>query len=325
MPEYYEHEVLLEAQELVKTYPASGKRTLVANDHISLRLYRGKTMGLVGESGCGKSTFVRMISQLEQPDSGRILFRGQDMTHMKGETLRQNRRHIQMVFQDPTTAFSDRMKVKDIVCEPLLNFGLLKRNQVDDKAKELLSLVELGEDFADRHPHNMSGGQRQRIGIARALALEPEILICDEATSALDVSVQKNIIDLLARLKRQRQLSVIFICHDLALVRSMSDYLVVMYLGNVVEIVDSHRIGTGRMHPYTEALKGAIFSINMDRTKEIQSIESEAPSPLDLPQGCPFQERCDRCMERCGREKPVLREVEPGHSIACHLFEEEGR
>ena len=312
--------IILETRNLVKKYPASKGRELVANNGVSLKLIRGTTLGIAGESGCGKSTFVRMVVQLERPTSGEIIFDGEDITNFKGEKLRQHRRKIQMVFQDPATAFSDKMKVKDIICEPLLNFRLIKRRDVDRRARELLEMVELPGEFADRYPHNMSGGQRQRIGIARALALEPDVLICDEATSALDVSVQKNIVDLLIKLQKERNLSVIFICHDVSLVRAMSHYTAIMYLGNVVEIVKSGEIGKGMVHPYTKALTEAVFSIKMDFSKKLTSIDSEAPSPIDVPEGCPFQGRCDRKCELCESEKPELTEVEEGHFIACHLY-----
>lgn len=314
------NDVVLETKNIVKKYPASKGRELIANNGVSLKLRRGTTLGIAGESGCGKSTFVRMIVQLERPDSGEIIFNGEDITGLKGEKLRQHRRRIQMVFQDPATAFSDKMKVKDIICEPLLNFKIIKRREVNERARELLKMVELPEDFADRYPHNMSGGQRQRIGIARALALQPDVIICDEATSSLDVSVQKSIIDLLIKLQKERKLSVVFICHDVALVRSMSHVTAIMYLGNIVEIVKSARMGNGMVHPYTKALTEAVFSIKMDFSKKLESIDSEAPSPIDVPEGCPFCGRCGRKMDICGKVKPELLEVEEGHYIACHLF-----
>ena len=223
-----------------------------------------------------------------------------------------------MVFQDPLASFNPKMKVMDILTEPLRNFGRLKRADREAKARELLRMVELPEDFVYRYPHSMSGGQRQRIGIARALALEPEILVCDEATSALDVSIQETIIQLLVRLQREKQISIVFICHDLALVQSFSHQIAVMYLGHVVEVIPGEQVARGALHPYTQALLSALFSIHMEQGKKIESIQGEAPSPLDIPQGCPFQNRCPHCGERCRREKPQLVEVGPDHLVACH-------
>ena len=314
---------ILEARHVTKEYPAPGGRTLKACDDISLSVVRGKTLGIVGESGCGKSTFVKMLVRMEEPTAGEILYEGKDIAKLKGEALRQSRRHIQMVFQDPSEAFNPKMKIMDIVCEPLLNFKRIRRSEKEQAARRLLEMVELPGDFAYRYPHNMSGGQRQRVGIARALALEPEIIVCDEATSALDVSVQDHIIELLVRLQKEKGISFVFICHDVALVQSLSHQVAVMYLGNVVEVLPGSQVRHHAVHPYTQALLGAIFSTRMDFTKEIKSIESEAPSPLDVPEGCPFQNRCDRCMEICRTKKPELVNVGPKHQAACHLFNEQ--
>ena len=315
-------EVILEAKHVTRRFTASGGRTLVANHDINLKMYKGKTLGLVGESGCGKSTFMRFLISLDTPSEGQILYRGKDITKMKGEELRQNRQNIQMVFQDPSASFNPKMKIRDILCEPLMNFKRIKASEKDAAAKKLLHMVELPEEFADRYPHNMSGGQRQRVAIARALALEPEILIMDEATAALDVSVQKTIIELVSKLQREKKITIGFICHDIALVQSVSHQVAVMYLGNLVEVIPGKDIAEKSVHPYTRALMGAIFDIHMDFSKPIESIESEAPSPLDVPDGCPFQNRCEHCMEVCRQERPSLMELESGHSVACHLFTE---
>lgn len=313
-------EVIMEANHITKKFPASGGRTLLACNDVNLKVYRGQTLGIVGESGCGKSTFVKMIVQMFPPTEGEILYDGRDITKLKGEELRQSRRKIQMVFQDPSAAFHPKMKIVDIVTEPLTNFGLLSKSKKEEKAKELLRLVDLPEDFIYRYPHNMSGGQRQRVGIARALALEPEIIVCDEATSALDVSVQDRVIELLVKLQKEKGISFVFICHDMALVQSFAHQVAVMYLGNIVEVLPGNEVGTNAQHPYTQAMLGAIFSTRMDFTKKIESIESEAPSPVDVPPGCPFQNRCDRCMDICKTQKPQLMEIEPDHMAACHLF-----
>lgn len=313
-------ELILEAKHVTKKYPASGGRTLTACNDINLSFYKGQTLGVVGESGCGKSTFMRMVVSLEAPTEGEILYHGQDITKLKGEKLRLHRKNIQMVFQDPTAAFNPKMKIKDIICEPLLNFGLIKKSEKDATARKYLEMVELPGDFADRYPHNMSGGQRQRVGIARALALKPEIIVCDEATSALDVSVQKTIIELLVKLQKENDIAMGFICHDMALVQAFAHQVAVMYLGNIVEVMPGEKVGTDSKHPYTQALIDSVFDLQMDFSKPIESIDSEAPSPLDVPTGCPFQNRCEHCMEICKTERPVLKEIEPEHQVACHLF-----
>lgn len=293
---------------------------LTACDNVTLNAYAGQTLGIIGESGCGKSTLVRTILQIHPASGGEVIFDGQDILKLRGEAARQNRRKIQMVFQDPAAAFNPKMKVKEIVCEPLLNFGLIKKSEVDAKAAELLRMVELPEDFKDRYPHNMSGGQRQRLGIARALSLEPKIVVCDEATSALDVSVQEKICELLVRLQKEKGITYLFICHDLGLVDLMCHQIAVMYLGNIVEYIGyGRRISTEGMHPYTKALMKSVFKVDFKPGEKIEPLESEIPSPLDLPKGCPFQSRCGQCMEICRSEKPQLKEVVPGHFVACYL------
>lgn len=318
---FEEGEVILEAKHVTRRFTASKGRTLIANHDVNLKMYKGKTLGLVGESGCGKSTFMRFLVSLDIPSEGEILYRGQDITKLKGEELRRNRQNIQMVFQDPAASFNPKMKIRDILCEPLINFRRIRASEKDAAAKRLLKMVELPEEFADRYPHNMSGGQRQRVAIARALALEPEILIMDEATAALDVSVQKTIIELVSKLQKEKEITIGFICHDIALVKSVSHQVAVMYLGNVVEVVPGENLADKAAHPYTQALMGAIFDIHMDFSKPIESIESEAPSPLDVPEGCPFQNRCEHCMEICRQKQPDLVELEPGHSVACYLVQ----
>lgn len=314
-------EVVLEARHVTRRFPASGGRTLVANDDINLKFYKGETLGLVGESGCGKSTFMRFLVSLDTPTEGQILYRGTDISALTGEALRQSRQNIQMVFQDPSASFNPKMKIREIVCEPLLNFGRIKKSEMDAACRRLLEMVDLPGDFADRYPHSMSGGQRQRVAIARALALEPEVLILDEATAALDVSVQKSVMELIVKLQREKNITIGFICHDIALVQSCAHQLAVMYLGNLVEVLPGEHLKDQAMHPYTKALMGSIFDISMDFSKPIESIEGEAPSPLDVPSGCPFRGRCPEASERCARQKPPLREVEPGHQVACHLFD----
>ncbi len=315
-----EKDLILEAKHVTRRFPAAGGRELTACNDVNLKLYKGKTLGLVGESGCGKSTFMRFLVWLDTPSEGSILFHGKEIIGMKGEELHENRQHIQMVFQDPATSFNPKMKIRDIICEPLLNYGRIKPSEKDAKARELLELVELPGEFAGRYPHNMSGGQRQRVAIARAIALEPEIIVMDEATSALDVSVQKTIVELITRLQREKGITIAFICHNLGFIQSFSHQVAVMYLGNIVEVLPGEGIEKNAQHPYTQALLDAVFDPGMDFTKKIESIKGEPPSPLDVPPGCPFQDRCDHCMEICRKVRPALGEIEPDHEVACHLF-----
>ena len=317
------NEIVLEAWLVTRRFPTASGKPLLANNDINLKFFKGKTLGLVGESGCGKSTFMRFLVSLDTPSGGEILYRGQDITKLKGEALRQSRQNIQMVFQDPNASFNPKMKIRDIVCEPLLNFGRIRKSEKDGACRRLLEMVELPGDFADRYPHNMSGGQRQRVAIARALALEPEILIMDEATAALDVSVQKTIVELVTKLQREKEIAIGFICHDIALVQSLSHQVAVMYLGTIVEVLPGEDLWKKARHPYTRALIGSVFDTHMDFSVPIQPLQSEVPSPLDAPPGCPFQTRCEHCMERCRRERPTLKTIGQGHEVACHLFGEE--
>ncbi len=317
-----EKDVILEAKHVTRKFPAPDGRTLTACRDVNLKLYKGKTLGLVGESGCGKSTFMRFLVSLDTPTEGEIFFHGKDITRMKGEELRRNHQYIQMVFQDPSASFNPKMKIRDIICEPLMNFKKIKAGEKEETARRLLEMVDLPGDFADRYPHSMSGGQRQRVAIARAIALEPEIVVMDEATCALDVSVQKTIIELVVGLQKKKGISIGFIAHDLGLIQSFAHQIAVMYLGTIVEVLPGEDISSKAMHPYTQALLGAVFGLNMDFSKKIESIESEAPSPLDIPPGCPFQDRCDRCMEVCRKTLPALRDMGEGHQVACHLYDE---
>ena len=309
----------MDIKNLTKKFPLEDGKYVTACDDINLRAYEGETLGVIGESGCGKSTLVRTILQIHPATSGEVFFEGRDILKTKGEERRENRRKIQMIFQDPTAAFDPKMKVKDILCEPLLNFGLIKKSEIGEKARELLRMVELPEDFAERYPHSMSGGQRQRLGIARALSLEPKIVVCDEATSALDVSVQEKVCRLLVKLQKERGITYIFICHDIGLVDLMCDSIAVMYLGNIMEVIEHGRISEKARHPYSKALMRAIFKVDFRRGEKVQPLEGEIPSPRDLPSGCPFHSRCPECAEICAKEKPALKEKEPGHWTACHF------
>ena len=255
---FNESDIVLSAKHIVKQFPASGGRTLTACNDVNLNVYKGKTLGIVGESGCGKSTFVRMVISLDKPTSGEILYHGKNLSDLSKKETWLNRQNMQMVFQDPLASFDPKMKIVDILTEPLINYGKLKRSEKESKARELLKMVELPEDFTDRYPHNMSGGQRQRISIARALSLEPEILVCDEATSALDVSVQESVIRLLVRLQKEKNISMLFICHDLALVQLFCDRVIVMHDGHVEEEGTPEEIIE---HPKTEYTEQLIRSV----------------------------------------------------------------
>ena len=257
-------EEILRMEDICKVFDLGGGKTLAASDHVNISLHRGETLGVVGESGSGKSTLAKILTRLYTMTSGKILFHGKDIAALKGEELRQARKHIQMVFQDPSTAFNPKQRVKQIICEPLLNYGMIKSSQVEEKAKEMLRLVDLPDDFANRYANNMSGGQRQRIAIARALVLKPEIIVCDEATSALDVSVQKTVIELLRRLQRETNVAYFFICHDLALANMFCDNIVIMQHGRVVETINDLHNGKD---PYTKKLLASIFTIEEGKKK----------------------------------------------------------
>ena len=275
-------EVVLDIQHMVKKFDLGGGKVLTAVNDVSLQLHKGESLAIVGESGSGKSTLVKCLVRLHRPTSGAALYDGTDLMKLGGEPLRQSRRHIQMVFQDPNTAFNPKMRIKDIICEPLYNFDLIKSSEAEAKAKEMLRMVELPEDIVDRYPANMSGGQRQRIGIARALVLKPEILVCDEATSALDVSVQKKIVDLLLSIQRKTQLSIIFICHDLALVYQMCHRAAVMYQGSVVEVLPAGKLREAK-HPYTRKLLSSIFPLRGKKRIEPSTTAPEAAGPVEIP------------------------------------------
>ncbi len=319
-------ELIMETKNLTKEYFLPDGKTLIANRDISLPFYQGQTLGIVGESGCGKSTFAKMLLSLLPPTSGEILYRGEDITKFRGEKLRQHRQNIQMIFQDPSGSFSPRMKVQDIICEPLLNFKRIQKEEKEETAKTYLRMVDLPEEFSDRLPQNMSMGQRQRVAIARALTLEPEIVICDEATSALDVSVQESIINLLVRLQRERQITYGFISHDIALAAAVSHQIAVMCRGYIVEILPGKDLESEAGHPYTKALMDAVFDLTAEAETEaehpIRGRQIEAPSPKRSFTGCPFAGRCEQCTDICRRQTPTLQQVSERHWVACHLCPE---
>lgn len=262
-------EIILETKNLTKIFATYDGEALVACDNINLKVYKGKTLGIVGESGSGKTTFIRMLMNLESPSSGEILYRGKDLSKFSNKEIWENRQNIQMVFQDPWAAFNPKMNVLEILTEPLLNYKRIKKFEAKKIVADLLKMVELPEEFMYKYAQNMSGGQKQRLGIARAISLEPEILICDEATSALDVSIQKTIIELLVRLQREKNISMVFICHDLALINSFAHEIAVMNNGKIVELMDGEKVRDAS-HPYTKKLIDSVFSIHMEPYKRLK-------------------------------------------------------
>ena len=313
-------ECILEGRGLTRRYRRPDGRILTACQQIDLRLYPGETLGIVGESGCGKSTLLRMLSQLERPDEGQLLFRGEDVTGWKGENLRRHRRHIQMVFQDPAAAFFPRMRVWDAVTEPLRNYSSCSRGELREKAKQLLEMVELPQEFLDRYPHSMSGGPPPPQGSARARARGPPGRLCEEATSARAVSTQDQLVELLVELQRQRELAILFVCHDLALLQSLSHRIMVMYLGVVVESLPSSCLANDALHPYAKALLESVFSLHDNHERPIVPLCGEVPSPIDRPAGCPFHTRCSHCTELCRTRMPQMTAVGPEHWVACHRY-----
>jgi oligopeptide transport system ATP-binding protein len=291
-----------------------------AVDGVSFALAPGETLGLVGESGCGKSTLGRAVMRLTEPTAGRVFFEGEDITELRGAALRARRRGFQMVFQDPFGSLNPRHTIEDILGEAL-DIHRLAPTAAARRARvrELLEAVGLGADQAGRYPHEFSGGQRQRIGIARALAVEPRLIICDEPVSALDVSVQAQIVNLLQDLQARRGLAYLFIAHDLAVVEHISRRILVMYLGRVVEVAESRALVRSPRHPYTQALLSAVPVVDPDAKRSRMVLPGDVPSPIRPPGGCPFHPRCPVAEARCRTERPVLREVAPGHAAACHL------
>ena len=312
---------LLEVRNLVKHFQA-GRGLVRAVDGVSFSIEKGETLGLVGESGCGKTTTGRCILQLERPTSGQILFEGTDLTTLNQKQLRSVRRKVQVIFQDPYSSLNPRMTVGQIIAEPLAVHGIVPSAAGRGaRVKDLLTRVGLLPRHAQRYPHEMSGGQRQRVGIARALAMEPSLIVCDEPVSALDVSIQAQIINLLEDLQAEFGLTYLFIAHDLAVVRHISDRVAVMYLGKIAEMADRKSIYDNPRHPYTKALLSAvpIPDPELEMQRERIVLGGEVPSPLNPPAGCVFHPRCPIAVERCRHEVPPLEELTPGHAAACLL------
>jgi oligopeptide transport system ATP-binding protein len=292
-----------------------------AVDDISFSIKKGDTLGLVGESGCGKSTTGRAILQLYKPTAGHIYYGETDLVNTHGETLRQLRRKMQMIFQDPYASLNPRMTVEEIVGEPLLVYNLAKGSEVRERVKELLRMVGLNPAYVDRYPHEFSGGQRQRIGVARAIALKPALIVCDEPISALDVSIQAQVINLLEDLQEQLDLTYLFIAHDLSVVRHISTRVAVMYLGIIVELAPREELYDHPLHPYTQALLSAVpipDPLIEEKRKRI-ILKGDVPSPINPPSGCRFRTRCPLAETICAEKRPDWREVSPGHFVACHM------
>ena len=314
---------ILEVKDLTKHFKAGSKQVVHAVDGVSFTLARGKTLGLVGESGCGKSSCARTIIRMYDVTSGQVILDGIDITHMNQRELKPLRKKMQMIFQDPYASLNARMTVRDIIAEPLLAHGIVKsKEEANELVYPILDRVGLTKEHANRYAHEFSGGQRQRVGIARALVLQPDLIICDEPISALDVSIQAQVINLLKDYQDEKGISYLFIAHDLSMVRYVSDEVGVMYLGQLVEVCESNEIYKNPLHPYTKGLLGSIPIANprLARQKVKSSIEGDIPSPIHPPEGCRFHTRCPYARPECSMEKPQMKDVGGGHLVACHLY-----
>lgn len=294
-------------------------KTLRAVDDVSIDIYVGENLGLVGESGCGKSTLARTIIRLYEPDDGKIFFNGKNLTDMNKNELRKERKNFQMIFQDPYSSLNPRMSIREILEEELTFHKVCTKKDMDRRIIELLEMVGLGKDMADRFPGEFSGGQRQRVGIARAIALNPKFIIADEPVSALDVSIQAQIINLLEELQKKLDLTILFISHDLRVVKYITHRVAVMYLGKIVELSDTDELYDNPLHPYTKVLLKASPNLDPRIREEKNLIEGDPPSPIDLPKGCRFNPRCTYASDICFQQEPKLEEKKKGHFVACHF------
>jgi oligopeptide transport system ATP-binding protein len=319
-------EPLLQVKGLKKYFPITGGvfgkkiSEVKAVDDVTFTVYKGETLGIVGESGCGKSTTGRMLLRLIEPTEGSIVFEGKEVTKLSKSELRKMRRDMQMIFQDPFASLNPRHTVEKILEEPLVVHGIGSKEERKKRVQEMLEVVGLGPYHAKRYPHQFSGGQRQRIGIARALMTNPKLIIADEPVSALDVSIQAQVLNLLEDLQKEFGLTYIFIAHDLGVVRHISDRVGVMYLGRLVELADSDQLYESPKHPYTKALLSAVPIPDPEYKKESQLLSGDLPNPANPPQGCAFHTRCSACMDICKQKRPEMKEVEKGHYVACHLY-----
>jgi len=327
----YESEPILQVRGLCKTFVL--RKSLIrqmvgirpdylrAVHNVNMDIYSGECLGLVGESGCGKTTLGRCILRLYEPDAGQVLYKGKDFLKMKGDEILQMRRIMQVVFQDPYSSLNPRQITQDIIGEPSLVHKISTKKEIIDRVADLLSLVGLNPEIMVRYPHELSGGQRQRVGLARALSVNPKLIIADEPVSALDVSIQAQVINLLLDLQEKLNLTMLFITHDLRLVKYVSHRIAVMYLGNIVEMATSDEIFSDPLHPYTRALLNAAPNINPRLRKTTEPIKGEPQSPINMGNGCPFYTRCELSTSICAEQEPQLREVRPGHFVACYLVQ----
>jgi oligopeptide/dipeptide ABC transporter ATP-binding protein len=324
------NEVLLEVKGLKKYFPIKGgifgKKVLSqvkAVDDVSFSIYEGETLGLVGESGCGKSTTGRSILRLTDPTDGEVLFKGQDLSKLSKREMRQIRKELQIVFQDPFASLNPKMRIGDILEEPMINFKMYDAATRKEKVKELMEQVGLRASYIDRYPHEFSGGQKQRIGIARALSLQPKLIVADEPVSALDVSVQSQVLNLMRDLQKEYGLTYLFIAHDLSVVKHLCDRIGVMYLGRMVELASKSELYQEPLHPYTKSLMSAVPIPNPKVKRERIVLQGDVPSPSNPPQGCTFHPRCFECMDICKTVRPEFQQTEDGRFVACHLYSDE--
>ena len=320
-------EVLVEIKNLTKHFTVQTNllgrpvSKLQAVDDVSFKIYKGEAFGLVGESGCGKTTIGKMIANLYQPTSGSIIFEGKDITSLNKKERRKYSKDIQLIFQDPYASLNPRMTIGDIIAETIRINNLLPKNEIEGRVNYLLNCVGLANHHRNRYPHEFSGGQRQRVGIARALAVEPKLIVCDEPVSALDVSIQAQVLNLLDDLKEEFGLTYLFIAHGLNVVKHISDRVGVMYLGKLMEIADKYALYNEPLNPYTQALLSAIPVIDVNKKPERIILKGDVPSPIDPPAGCRFCTRCFEAMDICSKSMPELKEVKRNHFVACHLMD----
>lgn len=320
-----EQNYIVETQNLSVHFPVRGsfpfkKKYVKAVSNVSLKIRRGETYGLVGESGCGKSTFANALLGMIKPTDGKVIFDGKDINSLNKKEFKETRRNMQMIFQDPYSSLNPRFDLLEIIGEPMVIRGGFSKEEIEERVVELLELVGLSREDLHRYPSDFSGGQRQRIGIARAIILNPSFLVCDEPVSALDVSVHAQILNLLDRLQKQRNMTYLFISHNLAVVKSICDHMAVMYLGKVMECGSTQTIYENTLHPYTKALLSAVLDIDVDNKRERIVLQGDIPSPINPPSGCRFCKRCPNAMPICSQKEPELFEIEPDHMIACHLY-----